>query len=85
MECKKCNNYLTYACPHLFKEENTFDNSECYYGIKEHVTREELIELKMSSVCGRAEYRDEIVKEVMALSDEDVVKEYNIEISFYNI
>ena len=85
MECKKCSNYLTYACPNLFKEESTFDNNKCYHGIKKYVTREELIELKMCGVCGREEYRDEIVKEVMALSDKDVVKEYNIEISFYNI
>ena len=83
LNCKNCTHYKTYCCPHLYDKNSTKDISKCYFGIMKKVTKQDLIELKMIGVCGREEYREIITKEVMTLTDEEVVKEYNEEIKFY--
>ena len=83
LSCKDCTRYKTYRCPHLYDKNNTKDISKCYFGIMKKVTKQDLIELKMIGVCGREEYREIITKEVMELTDEEIVKEYNEEIKLY--
>lgn len=81
MECKTCAYYKTYACEHL--DEKTDDISQCYFGELKTVTRQNLIELEMVGVSGREEYREEITKKVMAMTDEEVIKTYNERIKIY--